>query len=174
MDKYALLANMLRELISESCGETILIPATVTEITGSCCTVLVNKSLEMRDVWLKVSIDDNENKLLIIPKPGSLVLLASLSGDLRDLAVVKVDEPDRIEYIAKSTKIEIDGDSGKISITNGGVSLSDLFFDLSDLIENLKLSTPSGPTGGLMANSIVELDKFKEKCNCFFNGDENE
>jgi hypothetical protein len=111
----------------------------VKEVTGDTCAVLFG-DLELTEVRLKVTKDDDLNTLIIKPKVGSMVLVGSLTGDLKDLAVMKVDVIDEIvmdvqvrvqltcpEVVVNSKKVMIE--SGELSIDadstifNGGDNL---------------------------------------------------
>ena len=60
-------------------------------------------------------------------------------------------------------RVEIDKASGKFKISNSDVSLKELFDDLKILIENLKVKTSSGPSVGLLPDTINRLNQFGEK-----------
>jgi len=60
-------------------------------------------------------------------------------------------------------RVEIDKANGKFKISNPEVSFKELFQDLKILIENLKVKTSSGPSVGLLPDTIERLDQFEDK-----------
>lgn len=60
-------------------------------------------------------------------------------------------------------RLEIDKASGKFKISNPDVSFKELFDDLKILIENLKVKTSSGPSVGLLPDTIERLNQFEQK-----------
>jgi len=170
MDKYALLGELLRSNSNLSALNGKLMVATVKEITGESCTVDIN-GLEVTDVRLKATINESGNYLLLIPKVGSMVLLGSFSGDYRDLAVLKVDEAERIEYCQGCLEVKVDSVAGKFSVNKISgegedkqveVGLYSILIDLMDLLENLNVKTPSGPSAGLVGASSIQLMALKD------------
>ncbi len=68
----------------------------VSSVEGNTCTVEFG-SQKVSGVRLRASTSELERQMLIVPKEGSAVVVGSLSGDLSDLAVLVVDEVERIE-----------------------------------------------------------------------------
>lgn len=68
----------------------------VQSVEGQTCTVRVG-NLDVPGVRLKASETEDQQRMLVTPKVGSAVTLASLSGDLAELVVVQVDRVERIE-----------------------------------------------------------------------------
>lgn len=117
MDKEAKLVQLLRDFRKQPPHFHF---AEVTEITGETCSIKIG-DLALTDVRLMASAQKStRDGLLVIPKVGSLVLVADdHEVGLRSLFVVKVDDPEKIIYTHKDTSIEIDADAGTIVI-NGG------------------------------------------------------
>ncbi len=147
--------------------QATIMAAEVKSIEGESCTVTVG-DLTLSDVRLKATINGSENKILMRPKLRSKVLLGSLTGDLRDLCVLKIDEIEVLNYEQNGLIINIDSRSKKVEIENGGVSLRGLFDDLTDIVKTLKLFTANGPTNGLLPDSLKKLTEFESNYKILF------
>lgn len=98
MDQYAKLRTLLRSMCKDSANGQypLLFQAEVKSIEGDSCTVDI-AGLQLTDVRLKSVIDGKtDDVLLIIPQVGSRVLLGTLTGDYRDLAVLGTERFERI------------------------------------------------------------------------------
>ncbi|ASZ11100.1 hypothetical protein KTO58_19735 [Chitinophaga pendula] len=158
MDKYARLANLLKS--NQQTGTNIF-TAAVISVQGESCTVDVSGTV-VSDVRLKATVNEAANRLLIVPVVGSYVLVASLSGDMRDLAVISVDEVEQINFTGKNINIEINDTTGKIDLHNKSVGLTGLIDSLFDLLkQNYRLATSTGPTGTPLPDSITALNKLQ-------------
>jgi hypothetical protein len=158
MDKYKRLAEALRAAVA---APTLpLITAEVKSVEGESCTVTVGE-LELTDVRLKTAIDGKGESLLVTPVVGSIVLLGSLTGDLKDLAVLRVDQPETIAYEQAGLKVLIDSKDGKISVENSSVSLKGLFQSLSTLLKGFKVMTPAGPSTNLIPDTQLAVERFE-------------
>jgi len=115
MDPTAEAVMLMRKLVAP---KDVFFYAEVSEITGDTCSVKIG-DLELTDVRMKATDDGSEDKLVVTPTKGSKVVVGSNGGDFRDLFVIKVDDPQMILYKHKDITIEIDGESGNITI-NGG------------------------------------------------------
>ncbi len=92
MDPYRQLRDSLSGLVP---SRATLLQGIVKSVSGITCTVTVG-SLDIPGVRLRASELDDSSHILITPKPGSPVILGSLSGDLADLVVLQVDHIDTI------------------------------------------------------------------------------
>lgn len=160
MDKYAKLNEVFKNAFGNKAGMQIMAGA-VVEITGDTCRVALNADLTLSDVRLKISIGDSGDFLVIYPVLNSLVLMGSLSGDLKDLAVIKCQNIERIEYQQDGLKLKIDSTDRKISVANDEVSLIGLFQGLTDLLKGFKVFTPAGPSGTPLPPTILALNEFE-------------
>ena len=79
------------------------------------------------------SLTERDRQMLVVPKIGSAVILGSLSGDLADLAVLQVDEIERIEI-----------NGGQLG---GLINISELTDKINALIDMFNSHTHSLPTG---------------------------
>lgn len=94
MSEDTRLVNNLRRVLGAA--RLAIYQGIVTGVDGDTCTC------DFGDFWisgirLRASLSEVERHLVIYPRVGSAVILGSLSGDLSDLAVLQVDEADRIE-----------------------------------------------------------------------------
>ncbi|MCW3088935.1 MAG: hypothetical protein JWP81_4 [Ferruginibacter sp.] len=159
MDNYKKLIEALKNGINPP-PPTALIPVEVVGITGETCTVMYG-DLELTDVRLKATENGNSNKLMLLPKVGSMVLVGSLTGDLNDLAVLKIDELAKVEYIQDGFSLVLDTTDGKFSIENDEVSLYGLYQQLTTLLKTFKVHTPSGPSLSLLPDTLAKVNQFE-------------
>ena len=68
----------------------------VASIEGITCTVTFG-SMNVSGIRLRASKAESSSQILFVPRIGSAVIVCSLSGDMSDLAVISVDEVERIE-----------------------------------------------------------------------------
>jgi len=159
MDNYKKLIEILKEGITPP-PATPLLPVEVKEITGETCTVMYGE-LELTDVRLKATVNGSPNKLMMLPKIGSMVLVGSLTGDLKDLAVLKVDELQKIEFEQDGFKLVVDTTDGTLSIENNNVSLFSIYQQLADLLKTFKVFTPVGPSISPVPDTLVKITQFE-------------
>lgn len=67
----------------------------VESVDGQTCTVSIGEAT-FSGIRLRASLTDRERQILLVPKVGSAVTLASLSGDFNDMVVVQVDEVETV------------------------------------------------------------------------------
>lgn len=92
MDNYRLLNNLLKEINSK---EITILQGVVTAVNVPTCTVRLG-NITVSDVRLRASESTNKHEFVIIPKLNTPVLIGSLSGDLNQLAILSVDEIEKI------------------------------------------------------------------------------
>lgn len=161
MDKYKKLADLLSG-IGKGILPMPLFNATVISVGDESCTIQVN-DVELDEVRLKATINESENKVIARPKVGSMVLVGSLTGDYKDLAVLAVDEVEKLEYEQDGLKVLIDSTDGKVSISNDETSLFAVFQLLTDLLKQFKVFTPAGPSGTPLPTTITSITQFETK-----------
>lgn len=93
MDGYRELRERLQELTAHR-GATLL-QGIVKSVSGCVCEVQIG-SLVVPEVRLRASSVDRDGELLVVPKVGSAVIVGSLSGDLKELAVLSVDAAETV------------------------------------------------------------------------------
>lgn len=159
VDKYKKLVDTMKAAVKQTLPLS-LFNAEVKSVEGESCTVMVGE-LELDEVRLKATINDEDNKIIVVPKVGSKVLIGSLSGDLADLSVLKIDEIEKIEYEQDGLSIEIDSVSKKVSVKNESTSLKDIMQELSDLLKQFKVNTPSGPSTNILPDTLTAIMQFE-------------
>ena len=125
MDQYRQLRDSIASLIPQRAA---ILQGIVKAVDGITCTVTVG-NIDIPDVRLRASELDNDQQLLITPKVGSPVILGSLSGDLTDLAVLRVDQ---------AASVTINGGS-----LGGLINIADLTQRLNDLVQAFNTHTHS-------------------------------
>lgn len=165
MDRYAKLNAALKGVMKSD--KLPILAAEVTNVNADTCDVKIG-ALAITDVRLKSTIGGSD-KLLILPKKGSKVLVGSLTGDFKDLVVLKVDEMEKLKYEQDGLMIEVDATTGKLMIKNNNISFVDLWQQLVDLLKQFGVTTPSGPSTAVLPptmQSIVQLENdFKQILN---------
>lgn len=167
MDKVAELKKTLREVVGAN--PNLPIRAKVLEVSGEVCRVVLKSGLELSDVKLKASINHSENELVLEPVVGSEVLLLSLSGDLENLTVIKVDKIAKIRYTQGYLEVEIDSETGKLKVENETCSLHGLMSKMATIVRQLKVFTPAGPSGNPLPDTIERVQEFENMFNALLN-----
>lgn len=135
----------------------------IKESSDNDCIVTVG-DIDLSGVRL-CSIDTN-GSLIIKPAKGSPVTVADLSGGkLRDLVLIKVDDPERILYNRQGLVVDIDSKAGKVDVKNSSTSLTKILDALYDLLKSFKVMTPQGPSEGLQMDTIAALEQLKTTYN---------
>lgn len=166
MDEYAKLGETFKAAFANK--TLVMQVGTVKSVEGDTSTVAFG-GMVITGVRLRVEKGGAAERLLITPAIGSLVLCGSLTGDFKDLIVLKAERIAKLRYDENGTSVEIDSETGKVKVTNEQVSLKDLFDDLKDIIQNLKVFTPAGPSGNPLPDTITSLNVFQNKINQLLN-----
>ncbi len=160
MSKYAKLAEVLGSFVEGKINTMPFINAEVVSVEDESCTIKYG-DVAIDEVRLKATINGSNNKVLLQPKIGSMVLIGSLTGDLKNLAVIGMDEIEKLKYEQDGLVIEIDSTDKKVKIKNADVGLKDIFQSLTDLLKQFKVYTPSGPSGTPLPTTIVHINDFE-------------
>lgn len=153
MDDYRELAERIRAL--GGTRQTTLLQGIVKTVDGLTCSVEFG-GITIDGIRLRASEADNDSHILIKPKLNTPVIVGSLSGDLRELVVLAVDQVEEVEVHA--TKITInDGQNG------GLIKISDLTEKINGLVNTFNSHTHQGahgPTGTplVTANALNKSD----------------
>ena len=152
--------SLLREIAETD--KQVVTTAEVVSVSGDTCKVKLPGGLEVDDVKLKSSIGGGDY-LLLIPKNGTQVTLISYTGKPDNMAVIQVDEAEKIVYKQSGFDIEIDSTDGKVKIANSAVSLKDIMDDLTGLLKQFKVATPAGPSGAPLPDTITAITQVETK-----------
>ena len=93
-----------------------------------------------------------------------MVTVLDLSnGKLRDLCLVKVDEPEFIKFDLDGLVLELDATTGKVDISSAGISLKGLLEAMATIIEGLKVGvlSPNSISGPISPDTLLLINKFK-------------
>ncbi|MBU2526157.1 MAG: hypothetical protein KKC03_06120 [Bacteroidetes bacterium] len=137
----------------------------VTAVEGKHCKVKLPGGLEVSNVKLAATIDEDENELLLVPKVGTAVVMISLTGTENNLTVIKADEVEYVSYQQDGLELLIDSRDGKLKVSNEQESLKDIFDKLIALLRAFKVHTPAGPSGTALADVVIEIDDLEAKFN---------
>ena len=125
-------------------GAGIVFNAKVKSVQGdTTCTVDLD-GLTVSDVRLRAVVNGETSKILVTPKTGSHVLVADLSGDLSQLAVVGYSEVEKIEVDANDEIVFNGGEN------HGLVKIEELKRNL-DTLKNYVTALKSAVATGLGA-----------------------
>ena len=149
----------LRDIVGAN--PNLPIQAKVVSVENDSCTIQLASGLELDGIRLKASINGKPNFILQRPKPGSNVIVLSITGTLEDLMVIKTDEVENIEINQNGLKILIDSKDGKLKIENEKTSLKGIFENLTDLLKGFKVYTSSGPSGTPIATVVTKINAFE-------------
>jgi hypothetical protein len=163
MDTPAQIKALLKDIIGAN--PNLPITGVVQSIQGQSCTVKLISGLDISDVKLKATIDEQSDFILVTPKIGSSVLMLSSTGDLTNMTVIKADQFDKIEICQGGLELLIDSSDSKLSVKNQTVSLKEIFTDLGTLLKGLKVFTPMGPSGTPLPDTITAIESFETKFN---------
>lgn len=86
------LINNLRRVMPTSLAVT---QGIVIDVDGLTCTVEIGDAT-ISGIRLRASLTQRDRQIVMIPKMGSAVTLASLSGDLNEMVIIQVDEVDKV------------------------------------------------------------------------------
>lgn len=152
----------IKKLIREIVGAVPNLPiqAIVTKVNEFTCSVKIGE-LEVDDVLLKTSVQNNENFMVQRPKVGSPITLLSVDGTLSSLQVVKINEVEEFEYHHNGLTVKLDGENKKIVVKNNESNLYDLMNDLATIVKQLKVYTATGPSGFPLPDTIARVNQFE-------------
>ncbi|NRR90663.1 hypothetical protein HSX10_03695 [Winogradskyella undariae] len=163
MNKITDIKKYLKEIVGAN--PNLPIKATVTAVQAEQCDVELEGGLKLTNVKLKATVTDGDDFMIAYPKVGSKVLLISLSGELDNLTVIKVDDVEKVHYKQNGLEVFIDSTDGKVAIQNNDVSFHEFFTDLYDLLKTFKVFTPAGPSGTPLPPTVLKIEGFKTKFN---------
>lgn len=96
----------------------------------------------------------------IKPKKDSLCLLGKIENQDAATYLIDVKEVEEVS-VELEGGIRIRMNSEGYKIEKGSMSLRKVFDRLHTLIEGLKVNTPSGPSAGLLPDTVLALNQFK-------------
>ncbi|MCK8143213.1 hypothetical protein MW871_15085 [Flavobacterium sp. I-SCBP12n] len=165
MDKIAEIKKKLQEVVGANPNYPIV--GEVTKVAGESCSIKLISGLELSDVKLSATVSESANYLLVEPLVGSNVLVLSGDGTLSNLYVVKVDQVAKVKLSQNGLKVEFDSTDNKVRIENDNVSLKDLFTDLANILNNLKVGvlSPNAPSSTITPDVVALVEQFSANVN---------
>ena len=143
MNPLSEIKESIQKMASKGGAGTVF-NAKVKSVQGdTTCTVDLD-GLTVSDVRLRAVVNGETSKILVTPKTGSYVLVADLSGDLSQLAVVGYSEVEKIEVDANDEIVFNGGNN------NGMVKIEELKRNL-DTLKNYIMALQSAVATGLGA-----------------------
>jgi len=159
MDTLKEIKKALREIVEVT--PNLPITGIVTKVVDDHCTVKLKNGLEISDVKLKATRNNEDNYLQVIPEIGSTVILISLTGKVDNLFIAKVDKVDKVCYKQNGLEVLIDGTNQKLSLKNDYYSLLEVLTDLTEILKGLKVYTSVGPSGTPLPDTIAKIKVFE-------------
>jgi len=132
----------------------------VDKVNGmSCDCSPVDGSAAINDVRITADFD-SENKWVLVPKVGSLVVVSFFNKDIGFVSMV--NEISQIYYKNGDTVFRVDD---KFLLASGEENLLKLMQDLIEAILEEKHQTNSGPTISLTPDSVIKYNEIKTRFN---------
>lgn len=147
MNPLSEIKESIQKMASKGGAGTVFTAKVKSVQANTTCTVDLD-GLTVSDVRLRAVVNGETSKILVTPKTGSYVLVADLSGDLSQLAVVGYSEVKQIEV--DTDKIIFNGGENK-----GLVKIEKLQRNL-DTLKNYVLALTSAVATGLGAVGVAE------------------
>ena len=137
------------------------INATVSAISGKTCSVKLSGGLEITDIKLTATTETGTDYFIMVPKVGSDVMMISSDGSIDNLTVIKCNQVESFSYSQNGLSIDIDSKTKKISLKNNEVDLKDIFADIVDALQTLKVFTAVGPSEVPIPTSMAKINKIE-------------
>lgn len=159
------MSEEIKKKLKEIVGDMRNLPlqGQVNKVSDETCDVKLTSGLIIKDIRLKATVNSSTNHLILKPKKNTNVLIASITGDLDDLYLAKIDEVESIEYVQDGLTVFIDSTDGKVQIKNNLTSLIDLFTGVYDAINQLTVATNIGPSGTPLPPTIQAIAQLNMK-----------
>jgi hypothetical protein len=156
------LQNALASFVKSKIKVTIF-PATVLAVDEMEGTCTVNDGdIELYDVRLKALIDTSLQRVLVIPKVESSVLVANIGNSENAFLVLSVSEVQKIVGQIGTTKFDLD--NGGCHLERNGQDLKVILNDLFDELAQSQVITPAG-NGTFLPSTITNLIALKARLN---------
>ena len=154
-------AREIRELIRKM-GDTgegsITIPVEITAVSDQDCSVKFGETV-LTNVRLFSQATDAGN-ILMKPKVGSMATIL-VDPDYRDPQIIQCDNITSFKFVENGLNIEFDSETKKIDIKNDQVGLKDLMQAVADIVKQLTVATPAGPSGTPLPPTITQVNQFE-------------
>ena len=126
-------------------GAGIVFTAKVKSVQANTTCTVELEGLTVSDVRLRAVVNSENSKILVTPKTGSHVLVADLSGDLSQLAVVGYSEVEKIEVDANDEIVFNGGENkGLVKVESMVDWMQKVYNDLQTLVGLLSSSSVAG------------------------------
>jgi len=136
----------------------VVLTAEVLSVYGASCDVKLGELMLTGVRYFSQTTE--AGNILLMPKVGSMVTILA-DQDLRDLQVIQADKITSVKFEENGLVIEYDSVSGKVDIKNGQVSLKGLFQAVADIIKQLTVPTPAGPSGTPLPTTLTKVTQFE-------------
>lgn len=158
------------DLFASRRGPANLVAAKVISVneTESTVEVELDGGGKIDDVQLR-SIVKSGDKLVVIPKTNSIVLMASINKS-EEYYVVAIEEPekilirrgalqvditDKIEIVKSGFKVTLDN---KIKIENGADNLKDALVKIIEAVQQIMVIYGNNPDYGKLSQALISIN----------------
>jgi len=147
MDPLSEIRKSIKGMSSKG-GSFACFTAKVLRVNGDTCDVEL-EGMKLTDVRLRAVVNGENSKILVTPKTESYVLVADLSGDLSQLAVIGFSEVEKIEIDANDKIIFNGGNNdGLVKIKELTNKLNNIEKDINNMKTAIAGWTPVSQDGG--------------------------
>lgn len=140
------LAEKLKRITKQDTDTNIMTVVSVNRNNGTC--VCNDGEIEHTDVRLSAIIDSKKQKLYIVPKVGTTVLVTPIEADYNLQFVSMVSEVEALYLCVDQVVFDVDKDGFLLKKENE--TLRKLMLDLLAAIKAMKFTTNMGPTIALV------------------------
>ena len=143
----------------------IITSGVVTNITSNSCDVIRQDMPDLLEVRFHSIMKQLDNHITIIPKEGSIVLVALINNDITEAFIISTSEIDKVQI--KIKKAEFIMDAGKFTLKNEFANLKQILNDVFKQLTQAIILTPAGP-GSFSPNDIAVFTQQKVLLNKLF------
>ena len=154
----------LQEALGKLSGRKVdTFPAKVVSVDKTEGTCVVDaEGLELTDVALSATVEENAKRCYVFPKIGSYVLVSPVNEDIHRLYVEFFSEVEEVDFNTEKSRLRINDEGFLLKKENE--TLKKLMVDLLQEIQNMKFTTNTGSTILLVNKPQFEVieNRFKD------------
>lgn len=140
-----------------------IFPAQVLSVNESEATCTVHDGdIELFDVRLRSLIDTSLQRILIVPKVESSVLVANIGNSENAFVVISVSETEKLIGRIGTTEFKVDANG--YSLKRGSQDFKTILNDLCQELIQAQVVTPAG-NGTFLPTTITNLTAIKTRLN---------
>jgi len=153
MSKY----RAISELLAPKGNRIDLKIGTVIKVYGEDLATVEIAEMQYDDVRLRLTDDSLDNKLVVRPKVGSLVLVADLTGEGRVLTIIDSEDVEELEFKQDSMNLKINKNG--FVIENKGENLQTVLADFITEVSKIIVIQGTSPNVPALTQISERLKK---------------